>query len=219
MRLLLQYPSPARRLPRAALPLAILAVVIGLAFAQSGDLHAQTPEPAFPEPAFSESEALNIDRMIMCPVCPAETIDQAQVEISKQMRAIVREMLAEGKDRDDIFDFFVERYGKDILAAPPKSGANLVAWLMPVGGVGAALIAVFFIIRSMTQRGPAPATPRLVQDDGLAPYLQLVDRHLDMIRGGGSSIWSGLRSEGASNPPGRSVESPGTDPSGPDERG
>ena len=166
MRLLLQYPSPARRLLKTAPPLAILAVVVGLAFAQSGDLHAQTPEPAF-----SESEALNIDRMIMCPVCPAETIDQAQVEISKQMRAIVREMLAEGKDRDDIFDFFVERYGKDILAAPPKSGANLVAWLMPVGGVGAALIAVFFIIRSMTQRGPAPATPRLVQDDGLAPYL------------------------------------------------
>ena len=148
--------------------------------------------------------------MIMCPVCPAETIDQAQVEISRQMRVIVREMLAEGKDREEIFDFFVERYGKDILAAPPKSGADLVSWLLPAGGVIAALVAVFFIIRSMTQRGPAPTAPQPLQDDRLAPYLQLVDRHLEMIRGG-------LQPGGTSNQPGLSVESPGTDLSRPDE--
>ncbi len=187
--------------------MAVLAVSIALAVAQSGSLHAQTPEPVspeptFPEPTFSESQAQGIDRMIMCPVCPAETIDQAQVEISRQMRVIVREMLAEGKDRDDILDFFVERYGQDILAAPPKSGANLVAWLLPVGGVMAALAAVFFIVRSMTRRGPSLATPQAVQDAGLIPYLQLVDRHLDMTRGGGTS-----------NQPGPAVESPGTDPS------
>ena len=213
MRLLFQYPSPARRLFRAILPLGILLVIIASAFYPASNLQAQTPEPTF-----SESEAQNIDRMIMCPVCPAETIDQAQVEISRQMRAIVREMLAEGKDREDIFDFFVERYGKDILAAPPKSGANLVAWFLPIGGVSAALVAVFFIIRSMTKRGPASATPRPVQDDGLAPYLQLVDRHLDLNRGGGSPILSGPRPGGTSSQPGPTVESPGTDPAGPDER-
>ena len=177
--------------------MAVFAVFIALAVAQSGSLHAQTPESAF-----DESYAQGIDRMIMCPVCPAETIDQAQVEISRQMRLIVREMLAEGKDRDDILDFFVERYGQDILAAPPKSGADLVAWLLPVGGVIAALVAVFFIIRSMTRRGPTLATPQLAVDAGLTPYLQLVDRHLDMTRAGGTS-----------NQPSPAVESPGTDPS------
>lgn len=201
----------------------LIVSVFVLAFAQSISLHAQTPEPtfpepAFPEPAFSESEAQNIDRMLMCPVCPAQTIAQAQVEISQQMRVIVREMLAEGKDRDDILDFFVERYGNDILAFPPKSGVNLVAWLLPAGGVIAGLVSVFFIIRSMTRRGPAPATPPPVQDAGLAPYLQLVDRHLDMIRGGGGSpIWNGLQPGGTSNPAGPAVESPRRDPSGPEE--
>ena len=214
MRLLFQCPSPAKRLCGAVLPLAILAVIIGFALTPSGDLHAQTPEPAFPEPRYDENEAQNIDRMLMCPVCPAETIDQAQVEISRQMRVIVREMLAEGKDRGEILDFFAERYGKDILAAPPKSGANLVVWLMPAGGVAAALVAVFFIIRSMAQREPAADTQRQVPDDGLAPYLQLVDRHLNTTRGGGSSIWSGLRPGDTSNPPGPAVESPGTDPPG-----
>ncbi|PKB71677.1 MAG: hypothetical protein BZY87_04185 [SAR202 cluster bacterium Io17-Chloro-G6] len=201
MKLLIHYPSTPKRHPWAVLPLTMVAFFIGLAFAPVSNLHAQTSEPTF-----SEREAQTIDRMIMCPVCPAETIDQAQVEISKQMREIVREMLAEGNDREEILDFFVQRYGKDILAAPPKSGANLVAWLLPVGGVVAGLAAVFFVIRSMTQRGPVPASSQPVYDDGLAPYLQLVDRHLDLNRGGGTS-----------NLPGPAVESPGTDPSGPDE--
>ncbi|MEE8465708.1 MAG: cytochrome c-type biogenesis protein [Dehalococcoidia bacterium] len=190
-----------------------MTVAIGVAFSLSANVHAQTPEPASPEPVIDESEAQNIDRRLMCPVCPAQTIAQSQVEIALQMRAIVREMLAEGEDRDGILDFFVERYGKDILAAPPKSGANLVAWLLPIAGVSAALVAVFFIIRSMAQRRPVPATLRPVQDDGLAPYLRLVDRHLAVTPEGGTS-----------NSSGSAVESSGTDPlgrtdaTGPDER-
>lgn len=213
MRPLFRLPSPARRHSKALLPLVIIVVVFGLALAQRGDVHAQTPEPIF-----NESQAQGIDRMLMCPVCPAQTIAQSQVEIALQMRAIVREMLAEGNDRDDILDFFLDRYGKDILAAPPKSGANLVAWLLPVGGVGAALVGVFFIIRSMTRRGAVPTTVRPVQDDGLAPYLRLIDRHLDITRGGGSSISSGLQTEGTSNAPGSAVGFSRTDPPGPDER-
>ena len=178
MRVSFQSPAQAKPFPRAFPLLAVFAVIFALAAAQSGNLHAQTPEPVF-----SESQAQAIDRMIMCPVCPAETIDQAQVEISRQMRLIVREMLAEGKERDEILDFFAERYGQDILAAPPKSGASLVAWLLPVGGVMAALVGVFFIVRAMTRRGHALATPQPVEDAALTPYLQLVDRHLDMTRG------------------------------------
>lgn len=200
---------------RAFLVLLILSASAVSVAGQTGRLHAQTPEPGSAdsapiEAAFSESEAQGIDRMIMCPVCPAETIDQAQVEISFQMRKVVREMLSQGSSRDEILDFFVERYGKDILAAPPKSGVNLVAWLMPVGGVAAALVAVFFIIRSMTRQTPVLATPRPVLDPGLIPFLQLVDGHLDMTRGG-------PRPTGTSNQPGPGVESPGTGTSSQEE--
>ena len=146
--------------------LLILSAFAVLLAAQTGQLHAQTPEPASSESTpseavFSESEAQGIDRMIRCPVCPAETIDQAQVQIALQMRAMVREMLGEGKDREEILAFFVERYGQDILGAPPKSGVALVAWHLPAGGVLAAVVAVFFIIRSMTRHAPVLATPPL----------------------------------------------------------
>jgi len=197
-----------RSIPRAILLLLVVfALFSALTIAQNDTLHAQTPEPNLPERSppegsFSESQAQGIDRMIMCPVCPAETIDQAQVEISFQMRQIVRDMLSKGSDRDEILDFFVERYGKDILAAPPKSGANLVAWLMPVGGVIAGLIAVYLILRSMARRGSAPITAQPVTDAGLIPYLQLVDRHLDLNR-------NAAQLGSKSNPTSSSVYPPG----------
>ena len=139
-----------------------------------------------------EREAQAIDKMLMCPVCPAETIDQAQVEISFQMRAVVRELLAEGRTRQEVLDYFVARYGADILAAPPKSGTNLVAWILPIAGVAAGLVGVFFVIRAMTgprRRGaeplPAGATAgeasqatAAADDPDLAPYLEIADRIL-----------------------------------------
>ena len=160
--------------------LAALLLCAVLSVVQLGTLHAQTPQPG--AGSFSEKEAQGIDRMIMCPVCPAETIDQAQVEIARQMRQMVRAMLAEGKERQEILEFFVDRYGQDILGAPPKSGINLVAWLAPIGGVAAALLAVYFVLRSMARREPLLALSGPIQDVGLLPYLQLVDRYLDMTR-------------------------------------
>ena len=189
--------TPYKLSLRVLLSLSLVTLLTVPSLTQVNGLHGQTPEP--PEGSYSESQAQGIDHMIMCPVCPAETIDQAQVEISFQMRAVVREMLADGKERDEILDFFVERYGKDILAAPPKTGANLVAWLAPVGGFGAGLVAVFLLIRSMRRQRPALVTAQPVQDAGLIPYLQLVARHQAQTRGGTSAQ------------PSYSVESRGTD--------
>lgn len=208
MRALIPPHSPGTPASRAALLLAAILLLTVLVIGRPGSVHAQTPEPAQTRVPYSESLAQGIDRMIMCPVCPAETIDQAQVQISFQMRQIVRDMLAQGSGRGEILEFFVERYGQDILAAPPKSGVNLIAWLAPAGGVGAALVAVFFIIRSMTRREPALVKPWPVQDAGLIPYLQLVDRHLDMTRGGS---WSGGTSDNSDS----GVQSPGTEYSDP----
>ena len=169
---------------RSLCVLCILCVVMSLAPA----VHGQAPEEEL------EREAQAIDRMIMCPVCPAETIDQAQVEISFQMRAVIREMLAEGRSREEILDYFVDRYGPDILAAPPKSGANLLAWILPIVGVAAGLGALFLIIRAMTkarsegrevrserETAPSPQSSPLAprpDDPELSPYLEIVDRRL-----------------------------------------
>ncbi len=141
--------------------------------------------------AYSEKEAQSIDRSLMCPVCPAETIDQAQVQIARQMRAVVREMLGRGASRDEVLDFFVARYGQEVLAAPPKSGANLLVWVLPIAGVLAALAGGFLILRSMASRNSGPVVaatvlPADLVDTGLEPFLEAVDRDLALLGDGGT---------------------------------
>ena len=179
---------------------------------------AQGPDQELP---YDEKEAQSIDRMLICPVCPAETIDQAQVELSKQMRRIVREMLAQGAARGEILDFFVDRYGPEVLAAPPKSGVNLLAWILPLAGVLAALAAVFVIIRSMASHGTRRMATDPALDDDLDPYLEAIDREL--IRSEDIGIRTGpdhfgpdspatdADSQGASTPGASGIEPPKED--------
>ena len=165
----------AKRLLKFALLTGLTVLLISLPTLPA---HAQTPvPPQTPQQplGYDEAEAYAIDGMLMCPVCPAETIDQAQVPLARQMRQIVREKLAQGQTRQEILDFFAQRYGQAVIAAPPKSGFNLVAWVFPVVAVLAALTAGVFALRSMTR----PRDGLTVSGAGLPPCQDLVDPQPD----------------------------------------
>ena len=91
----------------------------------------------------------------MCPVCPAQTIDQTEVTLAQQMRAQVRELLAGGASRAETLEWFRERYGPGIVAEPPRSGFNLIAWLAPGAVVIIGLAGGVLALRAM--RRPAGA--------------------------------------------------------------
>ena len=164
-------------------------LILGWIAIIASPVHAQestTPSPQSSGHLYDEKEAQAIDGMLMCPVCPAETIDQAQVPLARQMRQLVRDKLSQGESREEILEYFAGVYGRDILAAPEKSGVGLVAWTAPVVGVLAALVAGVFVLRSMAKRpGPqevgavAGATP-LAPGPGADPYLEAVDRELGL---------------------------------------
>ena len=123
----------------------------GPAAAQSGgDGDARPPTAAS---GYDEAEAQAIDRMLMCPVCPAQTIDQTEVTLAQQMRAQVRELLAGGASRAETLDWFRGRYGPGIVAEPPRSGFNLIAWLAPGAVVIIGLAGGVLALRAM--RRPA----------------------------------------------------------------
>ena len=133
-----------------------------------------------------EERAQGINKSLMCPVCPSETIDQSQVELAAQMRTIVRERLAVGETREQILEFFVDRYGESVLAAPPKSGFNLLIWVAPpVALLGSATLLYFILLamrRSSQDRrtGHTERTP-VAAEEALEPYLERVDREMESM--------------------------------------
>ncbi len=101
-----------------------------------------------------ERRVQGLNKTIMCPVCPGESIDQSQNELAAQMRDIVAEKVQQGWTDEQIRAFFVDRYGPSVLLEPPRQGFNLMAWVVPPAAVAGAGVALYFVLRMM-RRPPA----------------------------------------------------------------
>jgi cytochrome c-type biogenesis protein CcmH len=84
-----------------------------------------------------------LENEVMCPVC-GTTLAQSDSDAAKQIERVIRARIAAGYTKSQIKDFLVQQYGKSILAAPPKEGFDLLAWLLPLVGIvlAAALLGV-----------------------------------------------------------------------------
>ena len=125
-----------------------------------------------------EQRAQALNKSIMCPVCPGESIDQSQVALAVQMRGIVDEKLADGWSDEQIRKFFVERYGPSVLLQPPTQGFSLLAWLLPPIGVAAAIAVFVFVLRQMRRRpaeAPTESVDDTTSDDELQPYYERIE--------------------------------------------
>ena len=101
-----------------------------------------------------EARAQEINKTVMCPVCPGESIDQSQHPRAKAMRGVVDEKLGEGLTNDEIRDFFVERYGQSVLLEPRREGLNWLVWVVPPVGILAAALALYFVLRLAVRSSP-----------------------------------------------------------------
>jgi len=145
-------PAPSTLIPLSAFAL-FLAAIMSFTLACASDEELPT----------LEARAQEINKTVMCPVCPGESIDQSQHPRAKAMRGVVDEKLAEGSTNDEIREFFVERYGPSVLLEPPREGLNWLVWVVPPVGILAAAIALYFVLRFAVRSSPrSNGTP----DDG-----------------------------------------------------
>ena len=107
-----------------------------------------------------ERRATALNKALMCPVCPGESIDQSQNPLAVQMRAVVRDMLEEGYGEDEIKSFFVERYGPSVLMQPPSEGFGLAAWIVPPLGFALAVVALLLTLKWMRMSADAETARR-----------------------------------------------------------
>ena len=93
---------------------------------------------------------------IMCPIC-GTTLDQSDATVARQMKMFIRARIAEGATKSEIENALAARFGEQVLAAPPKRGFNLLAWLLPPIGLALAALAVGYAAwRWSRARDPGP---------------------------------------------------------------
>ena len=93
----------------------------------------------------------NLNKILMCPVCPGESIDQSQNPLASNMREIVKQKVKEGLTDDEIKQYFVDRYGVRVLLEPPVRSNTLVLWIVPP--ISISILAIILItIMKMKRR-------------------------------------------------------------------
>ena len=98
------------------------ALVLGL----SAEAAAQTP---------LDAEAHEIAADLNCPVCKGESVAESTATLAQEMRSLIQKKLEQGESREEILQYFVDRYGEGILRDTPRSGFNLGLWVLPVLGL------------------------------------------------------------------------------------
>ena len=116
------------------------AVLAGCALAVVGPAVASEQHPTLSE----------LENEIMCPVCEGETLAQSDSPAARQVEAVIREKIAAGWTKSRIKALLVRQYGEQILAAPPRRGFNLLAWVLPLVGIGAAAVVLGLLAWSRT---------------------------------------------------------------------
>jgi cytochrome c-type biogenesis protein CcmH len=103
----------------------------------------------------------DLEGEVMCPVCNT-TLDQSSSPAARQIEAFISARIAAGDSKNEIKDRLVGEYGPSILAAPPKKGFNLLAWLLPLFALfGGALVLGFLAWRWSHTREPGPPAAHL----------------------------------------------------------
>ena len=88
---------------------------------------------------------------LMSPACPGRTLLNCTSSQAEQWRELIRQKLANGESKEQILQYFVDISGEAILAAPPKKGFALMAWLVPWFVVVNGAVLIVVLIRRWTR--------------------------------------------------------------------
>ena len=117
---------------------------------------------AAPSPADLEAE-------LVCPTCET-TLDQSNAPVAQRMKQLIRQHIAAGWTEAEIKSDLVDQFGPGVLAEPPKSGFDLLAWLLPLGLLVAGALGVGVVAWGWSRRraqgdenGTVPLDPELEQ--------------------------------------------------------
>lgn len=143
--------------------------------------YAPTRQGTDPLDAEREARVQRLGKNLRCAVCQGVSIADSPASMARAQLDKVRELVKDGKSDQEIFDYFVERYGEWALMEPKKSGVTLGLWVLPVLLL---VVGVIVIVMSAKKEPIAgvPASPpgeEKKPDDAEDPFLAQVRADLE----------------------------------------
>jgi cytochrome c-type biogenesis protein CcmF len=125
----------------AIAPLLLLLLLPRPAHAQ----HVDNPQATLVVPRSALERELQHEIICMCGTCGRKRIGGCTCSMAAQMRDEVARLVGEGKSREEVYAYYIAKYGsQEPLASPLDKGFNRLAWFVPyfAGASGALAIAL-----------------------------------------------------------------------------
>lgn len=105
----------------------LILVLCSIAFT----LYAAEDEYSFtsPERAATFQE---LTQELRCPKCQNQNIADSDAIVAKDLRDKVVALVHEGKSKQEIIDYMIDRYGYFVHYQPPVTPATIILWVLPI---------------------------------------------------------------------------------------
>jgi cytochrome c-type biogenesis protein CcmH len=123
----------------------------------------------------ADDEVRKISGQLIAPCCWTMTADAHSSEIAYDVRAQIRNALAQGKSEEEILQAYVSQYGERILAKPSKQSFNLLAWILPFAAL---LIGGWILWRFLHRHAAPPPASVIMTANPNDPYAQQMEQEL-----------------------------------------
>jgi cytochrome c-type biogenesis protein CcmH len=98
-----------------------------------------------------------IAKKLNCPTCAGINLADCRTLTCEQWRNQINDLVKQGYSDQEVLDYFVTRFGEQVLQEPPKSGSTLFLWVLPVIILLAGGVWLTFALRRWAGREAAPA--------------------------------------------------------------
>jgi cytochrome c-type biogenesis protein CcmH len=136
------HPKPAKA---GSIPMRVwmmLALCAAVFFALAQGARAQTPDPY--------DRVYNIAKQLNCPTCGGRNLADCPTDTCTQWKNEIKVQLDSGKTQQQVIQYFLDRFGPTVLQEPPKQGAILALWVIPILALIALAAAAIVVVRRST---------------------------------------------------------------------
>ena len=69
---------------------------------------------------------------LRCVVCQNQSLLESDSDLAKDLKKLILDMYLQGKSKNEIKSFLVDRYGEFILFKPKLNKNNIILWFAPI---------------------------------------------------------------------------------------
>lgn len=122
----------------------LLPVVLALALLATGAARAQNPTPV----AVTDDQVNAVAHELYCPECENIPLDVCPSQACADMRSEIRQKLELGWTKDQIKQYYIQRYGDRVVGAPPARGWNWLVYIVPPVAILAGVVILYSVFRA-----------------------------------------------------------------------